>query len=102
MNKETFHRIANEARTEALLEMGYKKEDHNKVCAWLGWTEYEPQDREVIQWCVELGDGRQDATSILRICIPTHSKELEAKQEIKRRIHRWGIVPPQNYKADTH
>lgn len=100
MDRDTFYRIANEARAEVLTEMGYAKEDHNKICGWLAWPEYEPQDREVTEWCVELGDGRP-SPSILRICIPKDMDEQEAKQEIKRRIHEWGIVPSPHlgYKA---
>jgi hypothetical protein len=103
MNRETFYKIADEALTETLIEMGHSnREDHRKICGWLAWPEYEPQDRETTEWCIELGDGRP-SPSILRICIPKDMDEQEAKQKIKRRIHEWGIVPSSHlgYKAHT-
>ena len=73
--------------------MGYAREDHHKICGLLGRPQYVAPDEEMPDWCVELREGRE-AQSILMICLPKQMDEQEAKQEIKRSIHEWGIGPP--------
>jgi hypothetical protein len=94
MNRQTFEHVARESLTEVLDELGYARDQHLKICGWLAWPEYQPQDWEPSEWCAELGDGRQDARGILRICIPIDSTEEDAKRTIKKQIHDHGIVPP--------
>ena len=92
MNVETFMRIAREALTEVL------EEQHARECySFIRWQP--AQDWRpgvcVTDLCATLkegleeepGEGQEDMrTGIGKICIPTGLGEVEAKQEIKKKI----------------
>lgn len=89
MDRERFIDIANDALTEVLTELGYKKEDFRKICGWFDFVEPYHHE-EAREHCIDFGDGREGYHPI---CIPKQMNGDDAKEETKRQLREHGIIP---------
>ena len=92
MTRDNFDRMAKEALTEVLDELGYPRAGRRRLCGWKFFPP--PQDRDDLEFCADFEDGR-DKT--FRVCLPHTVSDEGGKTEIKRRLLEHGVVPGMDY-----
>lgn len=93
MNRETFERLAVEALTEVLDELGYPSKGRGRLCNWFEFPR-SARTRDEEEFCMDFADGRE---GVFPICVRRDLADDLAKAELKRQLIEHGVVPGVDY-----